>query len=101
MTIPVSCDNYCIVYRYFRTLFVHQHSEVIFHLFTTSCLWRVCRGEVETLFCGGDDDLHETVIETLHLGYRVPEALRDDYAHTVSGLWTTVADYLEAVSYVL
>ncbi|EYC40247.1 hypothetical protein Y032_0623g778 [Ancylostoma ceylanicum] len=72
MTIQVSCDNYCIFHRYFRGLFVQQHPEVIFHLFTTACLWGVCREEVKTLFCSGDDDLHETVIEPMHLsGYRV------------------------------
>ncbi|EYB92749.1 hypothetical protein Y032_0190g1245 [Ancylostoma ceylanicum] len=101
MPVQVSCDNYCIFHRYFRGLFVEQHPEVTFHLLTTPCVWGVCPEEVKTLFCGGDDHLHETVIETLHLGYRVPEALRDDYAHTVSGLWATVVDYLEAVPYVL
>ncbi|EYC17837.1 hypothetical protein Y032_0029g1900 [Ancylostoma ceylanicum] len=44
------------------------------HLLTTACLWGVCREEVKKLFCGSEDDLHETVIETLHLGYRVSEA---------------------------
>ncbi|EYC15037.1 hypothetical protein Y032_0038g3597 [Ancylostoma ceylanicum] len=39
MTIQVSCDNYCIFHRYFCGLFVQQHPEVIFHLFTTACLW--------------------------------------------------------------
>ncbi|EYB97208.1 hypothetical protein Y032_0142g2299 [Ancylostoma ceylanicum] len=101
MTVQVSRDNYCIFHRYFRCLFGQQHPEVIFHLFTTACLWGVCREEVKTLFCGGDDDLHETVIDALHLSYRVPEALRDDYAHTISGLWAAAVDYLKAVSHVL
>ncbi|EYC17889.1 hypothetical protein Y032_0029g1940 [Ancylostoma ceylanicum] len=53
--------------RYFGGLFVHQHPDVILHLFTTAYLWGVRREEVKTLFCGGHNDLHETVIETLHL----------------------------------
>ncbi|EYB86957.1 hypothetical protein Y032_0270g846 [Ancylostoma ceylanicum] len=99
-TYPFKSPATNIFRRDFRVLFVQQHPEVVFHPFTTACLWSVGREEMKTLFCGGDDDLHETVIETLHLVYRAPEALRDDYAHTVSGLWATVVDYLEAVSYV-
>ena len=56
---------------------------------------------MKALICGDDDDLHEAVIETLLLGYRVTEAFRDDYTHTVPGLRTAVVDYFEAVTYIL
>lgn len=45
-----------------------------------------------------DNDLHEAVIETLHLGYQVSKALRGDDAITVSRLWTAVVYHLEVVT---
>ncbi|KAL6724015.1 hypothetical protein Aduo_018953 [Ancylostoma duodenale] len=97
----ISCDDDCVFLWYFRGLLVKHHPECIFDLATTACLWCVRREEVKALICGDDDHLHEAVIEALHLGYRVTEALRGDDAHTVPGLRTAVVDYFEAVAYLL
>lgn len=85
---------------YLSDFFFIQHPGTILDLVASACLQCVRREEVKTLFNGGDDDPHEAVIETLHLNSS-PKALRDGRANTVSGLWTAVLNYSEAVPDVL
>ncbi|EYC07312.1 hypothetical protein Y032_0071g587 [Ancylostoma ceylanicum] len=85
-TVPILCRSYMTIQVFYDNYCIFQS---------------VCREKVKTSFCASDDDLHETVIEPLHLAYRVPEALRDDYAYIVCDLWATAVHNLEAVPYVL